>query len=202
MSSVAVDKFGVVGKNVWKWISLLCNNLSIVSLCWNFGSLVHSPQTMFQLLIMTFFSLSTRNPAKSSVKLGSWVQISDTNCILQTLLDVRDTVFSTTTSTTSRWCRDPYSLTQVYAAIIQNMQLFISSSFNRKKVQGFTILLYSFLWVTICNFSTFVCKCAAYIIILTNFIHSKYIFQAITQSFQIALSHISIRCRKKYPRTP
>ena len=33
MSSVAVDKFGVVGKNVSKWTILLCNKLSIVSLC-------------------------------------------------------------------------------------------------------------------------------------------------------------------------
>ena len=33
MSSVAVDKFGVVGKNVSKWTILLCNNLLIVSLC-------------------------------------------------------------------------------------------------------------------------------------------------------------------------
>ena len=27
MSSVAVDKFGIVGKSVQKWISLLCNKL-------------------------------------------------------------------------------------------------------------------------------------------------------------------------------
>ena len=32
MTSVAVDKFGVVGKNVCKWIYLLCKNLLIVSL--------------------------------------------------------------------------------------------------------------------------------------------------------------------------
>ena len=71
MSSVAVDKFGVVGKNVLKWIILLCNKLSIVSLCSNFGTWVRSPQTMFQLLIMTLLLLSTRNPAICRVNIGS-----------------------------------------------------------------------------------------------------------------------------------
>ena len=69
MSSVAVDKFGVVGKNVLKWIILLCNKLSIVSFCLIFGTSVHSPQTMFQLLTITIFSLSTRNPAICSVNI-------------------------------------------------------------------------------------------------------------------------------------
>ena len=69
MSSVTVDKFGVVGKNVQKWIILLCNKLSIVSFCLSFCTSVHSPQTMFQLLIMTIFSLSTRNPAICSVNM-------------------------------------------------------------------------------------------------------------------------------------
>ena len=40
MSSVAVNNFAVVGKNVQKWIILLCNNLSIVSFCSNFGTSV------------------------------------------------------------------------------------------------------------------------------------------------------------------
>ena len=44
MSSVAVDKFGVVGKNVQKWIILHYNKLSIVSLCSNFGTSVPCPQ--------------------------------------------------------------------------------------------------------------------------------------------------------------
>ena len=39
LSSVAVDKFGVVRKNVWKWINLLH--------CSKFGTPVSSPQTMF-----------------------------------------------------------------------------------------------------------------------------------------------------------
>ena len=46
MSSVAVDKFGVAGKNVKKCIILLCNKLSIVSFCSNFGTLVRSPPTI------------------------------------------------------------------------------------------------------------------------------------------------------------
>ena len=71
MSSVAVDKFGVVRKNVSEWIILLCNKLLIVSLCSNFGTSVRFPQTMFQLLIMTLLLLSTRNPAKCRVNIGS-----------------------------------------------------------------------------------------------------------------------------------
>ena len=71
MSLVAVDKFGVVGKNVKKWIISLCNKLSIVSLCSNFGTSVRSPRTMFQLLIMTLLLLSTRNPAICRVNIGS-----------------------------------------------------------------------------------------------------------------------------------
>ena len=143
MSSGAVDKFGVVGKNVWKWIILFCNKLSIVSLCSNFGTSVCSPQTMFQLLIMALLLLSTRNPAICRGNIGSWLQIADTKCILQTLLVVKSTVSSS--STTSRWCQHPYSLTQVYVAFIQHMLLFISSSFDRKKLQGFTMLMYFLL---------------------------------------------------------
>ena len=71
VSSVAVDKFGVVGKNVKKWTILLCNKLSTVSLCSNSGTSVHFPQTMFQLLIMTLLLLSTRNPAICRVNIGS-----------------------------------------------------------------------------------------------------------------------------------
>ena len=63
MSSVAVDNFGVV--------FLLCNKLSIVSLCSSFGTSVRFPQTMFQLLIMTLLLLSTRNPAICRVNIGS-----------------------------------------------------------------------------------------------------------------------------------
>ena len=150
MPSVAVDKFGVVGKNVRNWMILLCNNLSLVSLCSNSGTSVRSALTMFQLLIMTILLLSTRNPAICRVNIGSWLQISDRNYILQTLLYVRGRVFSS--STTSRWCQHPYSLTRVYAAFIQYMQLFISSSFSRKKIPGFTMLMYSLLYVITCNF--------------------------------------------------
>ena len=71
MSSVAVDKFGVVGKNVSKLINLLGNKLSTVSLCSNFGTSICSPQTMFQLLIKTLVLLSTRNPAVCRVNIGS-----------------------------------------------------------------------------------------------------------------------------------
>ena len=126
------------------WIILLCNKLSIVSLCSSFGISVRFPKTLFQLLIMTLLLLSTRNAAICRVNIGSWLQVSDTNCILQTLLDVKCTVFSTT-STTSSWCQHPYSLTQVYAAFIQYMQLFISSSFDKTKLQEFTMLMCSLL---------------------------------------------------------
>ena len=127
---------------------MLCNKLSIVSLCSNFGTSVRFPQTMFQLLIMTLLLLSTRNPAICRVNIGSWLQMSATNCVLQTLLVVKGTVFSTT-STTSRWCQHPYSLTQVFAAFIQYMQLFISSNSDKKKLQEFTMLMYSLLCTSI-----------------------------------------------------
>ena len=99
--------------------------------------------TIFQLLIMTLLLISTCNPAICRVNIASWLQISDMNCILQTLLDVKGTVFSS--STTSRWCQHPYSLPQVYADILNYMQLFISSSFSKKKLQEFTMLMYSLL---------------------------------------------------------
>ena len=71
MSSVAVDNFGVVRKNVRKRLILLFNKLPIVSLCSNFGTSGRSPQTMFQLLTMTLSLLSTRNPAICGVNIGS-----------------------------------------------------------------------------------------------------------------------------------
>ena len=101
------------------------------------------PQTMFQLSIMSLLLLSTLNPAIGRVNIGSWLQISVTNCILQSLLVVKSTVSSS--STTSRWCQLAYSLTQVYAAFIQYMQLFISTSFDKKNLQEFTVLMYSLL---------------------------------------------------------
>ena len=88
--------------------------------------------------------LPTRNPAICRVNIGSWLQISDMKFILQTLWDVKGTVFSTT-NTKSRLWQHLYSLTQVYAAFIENMQLFISSSFTKKKLQEFTMLMYSLL---------------------------------------------------------
>ena len=101
------------------------------------------PQTMFQLSIMSLLLISTLNPAKCRVNIGPLLQISVTNCILQSLLVVKSTVSSS--STTSRWCQHAYSLTQVYAAFIQYMQLFISSSFDKKKLQEFTVIMYSLL---------------------------------------------------------
>ena len=71
MSSVTVYKFGVVGKNVEKRMILLCNNLSIVFFCSNFGTLVRCPQTMCQLLTMTLLLLSTGNPVICRVNIGS-----------------------------------------------------------------------------------------------------------------------------------
>ena len=101
MSLVAVDKFGVVGKNVRKRIMVLCNNLSIVSLCSIFDTSARSPQTVFQLLTLTLLLLSTRNPAICRVNSGSLLQIYDTNYFLQTFLDVKCKVFSTTATSTA-----------------------------------------------------------------------------------------------------
>ena len=105
---------------------MLCNILSIVSLCSNFATSVRSAQTMFQLLIMTLLLLSIRNPAICRLNIGSWLQISDMNSILQTLLDVKGAVFSTTASITSRWCQHSCSLTQVYARLLYNICRFSS----------------------------------------------------------------------------
>ena len=59
------------------------------------------PQTLFQFLITTLFLLSPRNTAICRGNIGSWLQNSDMNCVLPTLLGVRGTVFLTT-STTSK----------------------------------------------------------------------------------------------------
>ena len=71
MSSVAVEKFAVDGKTVQKWIILLCNKLSVVSFCSNFGTSVRSSQIMSQHSIMTLLLLSTRNSAICTVNNGS-----------------------------------------------------------------------------------------------------------------------------------
>ena len=63
---------------------MLCYKPSLVSLCSNFGTSIRSAQNLSQLLIMTLLLLSTRNPAICRVNIGSWLQVSDTNCILQT----------------------------------------------------------------------------------------------------------------------
>ena len=98
------------------------------------GSFPSENVPTLDLLTRTLLLISTHNPAICKVNIGSLLQNSVMNCILQTLLDVKVTVFSAkTTSNTSRWCQHPYSLTQVCAAFIQYMQLFISSSFNSKK---------------------------------------------------------------------
>ena len=75
MSSVAVDKFGAVGKNVWKRIILLWNKLLIVSNCSNLGTSARSPQTIIHFLIMTLLPLSTGNPAKCRGE--HWIMIAN-----------------------------------------------------------------------------------------------------------------------------
>ena len=71
MTSVAADKFGVVGKNVLNCIISFGNKLYIVSFCSIFGTSVPYSQTMFQHLTMTLLKLSTRVPAKCRVNIGS-----------------------------------------------------------------------------------------------------------------------------------
>ena len=53
MSSVAVDKFGVVGKNIQKWIMFLSSKKSTVAHYSSIGTGALFPLTMFQLLTMT-----------------------------------------------------------------------------------------------------------------------------------------------------
>ena len=57
MSSVAVDKFGVVGKKHLKWIMFLSSKESIVSHYSGIGTVALFPLTMFQLLTMTLLPL-------------------------------------------------------------------------------------------------------------------------------------------------
>ena len=71
-SSLAVDKFGVVEKNVKKCIILLCNKSSIVSPCSKLSTSCPS-ECVPTLDIDTFaiMQLSTRNPAICRVNIGS-----------------------------------------------------------------------------------------------------------------------------------
>ena len=57
MSSVAVDKFGVVGKKHLKWIMFLSNKKSTVSHNSSNGTVAFLPLTMLQLLTMTLLPL-------------------------------------------------------------------------------------------------------------------------------------------------
>ena len=123
---------------------MLCNKILIVSLCSNFGTLVRSPQTMFQLLIMTLFAIINTQP--SNMQGERWILIANFRHELYFADSLgREKYSFSTTSTTSRRCQHSYSLTQVYGAFIQCMQHFISSSFSRKKLQEFTMLMYSLL---------------------------------------------------------
>ena len=63
MSSVAVDKFGVVGKNVYLWITLLCNKLSVVSLCSSFGTSVSFPSDHVPTLDNDTFAIINTQPS-------------------------------------------------------------------------------------------------------------------------------------------
>ena len=57
MCSVAVDKFGLVGKYCLKWILFLSSKYSTISHCSSIGTVVHFPLTMFQFLTMTLLPL-------------------------------------------------------------------------------------------------------------------------------------------------
>ena len=63
MSSVAVDKFGVVGKDILRWIKLPLSKLLTVYLCSSIGTLDHFPQILFRNFQLTRLRLSTHSLA-------------------------------------------------------------------------------------------------------------------------------------------
>ena len=69
MSSVAVDKFGVVGKNL-KWIMFLSSKQSIVSCYPSIGIFVHFFFTIFQCFPMKLIPFQIRNTAVCKVSIG------------------------------------------------------------------------------------------------------------------------------------
>ena len=92
------------------------------------------PQTMFQLSIMTILLLSTRNPAICRVNIGSWLQISDTNCILQTLSVVKSTVSSS--NTTRRWCQHPLRFHPSVCGFYTKYAAFHLFKFQQEEITG------------------------------------------------------------------
>ena len=117
-------------KELPKWIGFLCKNYSIVSRNSSIGTSVHFSLNRFCLLTMTLLLLSIRNPAISRVSIGWWVRNCVMKCVLQTLLDVKRTVFSN--SLTSRWCQHNCCPTPVFAVSAHFSQLSIPSSSVRK----------------------------------------------------------------------
>ena len=70
LSSVAIDKFGVVGKNVEKWMNFALQQIIDSITLLKFRYLGSFPRTMFQISIMTLLLLSTRNPAICRVNIA------------------------------------------------------------------------------------------------------------------------------------
>ena len=84
------------------------------------------------------FAIINTQPIK--MQMGEqWIMIANFRHEIKLADSLGCTVSSS--STTSIWCQHPYSLTQMYVVFIQYMQLFISSSFNRKpEVHGVNVL--------------------------------------------------------------
>ena len=70
MSSVAVDKFGVVGKKSFRWITLPLNKLLTVYFCSSIGTCDRFPQTLFKISRMTRLRLSTHSLATRQESIG------------------------------------------------------------------------------------------------------------------------------------
>ena len=56
---------------------MLCNKLSIASLCSSFGTSVYFPQTMFQYLIMTLLPFAIINTQPSNMQGEHWIMIAN-----------------------------------------------------------------------------------------------------------------------------
>ena len=139
MSSVAVDKFGVVGKKHLKRIIYLSNKEPTVSYNSSIGTVALFPLIKFQLLTMTLLPKKRSNPAKCRVSIGSWLQTLVKYCILQTLSVVKTTV--SPSGIMNRWCRNHYSPIPASAVSTRYMQLFTSSNSDKMKLQEFAMLM-------------------------------------------------------------
>ena len=87
LSSVAVDKFGIVGKTIQNaWCFPPTNyELYPTTQVSSIGTLVLFPLTMFQFFPMKLLPKSIHNPVICRVSIACWMQTLVAHCLLKTL---------------------------------------------------------------------------------------------------------------------